>query len=81
MVRDTIAGILVELGIAEDEITGEARLQGDLGLDSTETIQIGLDLKRVFGVEVRLSSGADLTVDEVCRLVQDKLPTPVGEPA
>lgn len=61
--------ILVELGIEADDVTPGARLRGDLELDSTETVEVTLELKRRLDVDVQLESGEDITVDGVCARV------------
>jgi acyl carrier protein len=68
-VRTELIRVLGELGIEEAEITDTAALRTELGLDSTETVQVALELGRHFGVKVTLESGADLTVQDVCALV------------
>lgn len=69
MVMDTLKGILLELGITESEITETALLRKDLQLDSTETVQIALELKRRLGVNVKLEARQDLTISQVCDMV------------
>ncbi|HEY9660234.1 MAG TPA: phosphopantetheine-binding protein, partial [Allocoleopsis sp.] len=56
MVMDTLKEILLELGITDSEITETAFLRKDLQLDSTETVQIALELKRRLGVSVKLEA-------------------------
>lgn len=65
MIHDAVVEILVELGIEPERIADDARLQDDLELDSTEKVQIELELKRRFGINVKLESGEDLTVGRV----------------
>lgn len=73
MVRDGVVATLAELGITDEQMTDDAHLQSDLELDSTEVVQIALEMKRRFGIEVKLEAGDDLTIGEVCRLVEDRL--------
>lgn len=77
MIREAVVEILVELGIEPERIVDDAHLQDDLELDSTEKVQIELELKRRFGVEVQLGSGEDLTVGRVMSVAEAAL----GEPA
>ena len=65
---DAVRGKLLELGVAEHLITQNAHLVSDLQLDSTEAVELSLELKRRFGVAVRLESKADLTLGAVCEL-------------
>ena len=69
MTFETIKNILLELGIDEERIHADAYLRKDLELDSTETVQIALDLKRIYGVTMKFESRQDLTVANVCALV------------
>ena len=69
MTFDTVKKSLLDLGIDEELITENAYLHKDLELDSTETIQIALDVKRIYDVTIKLESRKDLTVGEVCALI------------
>ena len=74
----TLRSILFELGIPEDDLRDDATLRGDLELDSTEAVEVTLELKRRLGVAVKLESDADLTLRQVCRLVEEAA---AGSPA
>lgn len=69
MVMDTLKEILLDLGIPENSITADALLRKDLQLDSTETVDISLGLKRSLGINVKLESRKDMTLAEVCEMV------------
>lgn len=69
MVMDTLKDILVELGISEDLLTEDALLKKDLQLDSTETVEISLALKRRLGVNVKIESRKDTTLAQLCEMV------------
>ena len=68
--RATLVDILENLGIEADDITDEARIRADLELDSTDTIEIMLELKRKLGIEIKLESKQDKTVAELVGMVQ-----------
>lgn len=68
-VMDALKEILVELGIEQDAISEGALLKGNLSLDSTEMVQISLDIRKRFGVDVAFESREDVTVGQVCELV------------
>jgi acyl carrier protein len=70
-IRTELTRILVELGIEERQVTDAATLRTELGLDSTETVQVALELGRGFGVKVTFEPGADLTVRDICVLVAE----------
>jgi len=69
MVIDALKDILLDLGISEESIKDTALLRKDLQLDSTETVEISLGLKRRLGVNVKLESRKDITLAEVCDMV------------
>ncbi len=69
MVMDTLKDILIELGISEDLLTEDALLKKDLQLDSTETVEISLALKRRLGVNVKIESRKDTTLAQLCEMV------------
>jgi acyl carrier protein len=65
-----IKEILVDLGIPETSIDGDKHLKRDLQLDSTDTVQVALDIKKKLNVTFKIESSEDLTVAQVCRLVE-----------
>lgn len=69
MIFETIKDILLELGIDEEHIHANAYLRKDLQLDSSEIVQIALDLKRRCGVTLKFESRQDLTLADVCALI------------
>ncbi|MBV8887110.1 MAG: acyl carrier protein [Chroococcidiopsidaceae cyanobacterium CP_BM_RX_35] len=69
MVIDALKDILLDLGIPEESITDTALLRKDLQLDSTETVDISLGLKRRLGVNIKLESRKDMTLAEVCDMI------------
>ena len=73
MVMDTLKDILVDLGISEETITEDALLRKDLQLDSTETVEISLGLKRRLGVNVKIESRKDTTLAQVCDMVNQAM--------
>lgn len=73
MVMDTLKDILLELGIPEETITPDALLKKDMQLDSTETVEISLGLKRRLGVNVKIESRKDTTLTELCDMVNQAM--------
>lgn len=69
MVMDTLKEILVDLGIDSGSLTESSLLRKDLQLDSTETVEISLGLKRRLGVNVKLEARKDMTLADVCEMV------------
>ena len=63
--------ILVEIGLPEDVLAPDRALRADLGLDSTETTELGLALDKRHGVMVDLWDRHDYTIEELDRLVAD----------
>lgn len=68
-VADALAGSLAALGVDAAAIEPEARLREDLELDSTEMVQVSLDLTRRLGVRVRLEPRANGTFRDACEAV------------
>jgi len=68
-VAEALAGSLAELGIDASAIKPEVRLREDLELDSTEMVQVSLDLTRRLGVRVRLDARENGTFREACEAV------------
>ena len=66
---DMLREILLDLGIDEERISESAHLRKDLELDSTETVEMALELKRRFGVEVKLEARKDFTLSEVGAMI------------
>lgn len=73
MVYEKLKDIIVDLGIPEEEIHESAYLKRDLALDSTETVQISLELKKQFGVQIKIASLDDKTLKDICLQVQSEL--------
>lgn len=68
-----LVAALGELDIAADDIAPHVRLRSELGLDSTEIVQVALELTAHCGVKVTLAAKDDLTVAEICALVAERL--------
>ncbi|GAA3431863.1 phosphopantetheine-binding protein [Kutzneria kofuensis] len=68
-ITDEVVRAIAAIGIAADDITSAARLRSDLELDSTELVEITLELKRTLGVDIDLELDADPSVADVCALV------------
>lgn len=67
--REIIIDILTELGIAPESLTDDARLRTDLELDSTEIVEVELEIKRRVGVDVTVARPTDQSVAELCQMV------------
>ena len=61
------------LGIPEELIHPNALLHRDLQLDSTETIEISLALKRRLGIKLKLETRQDKSLAEVCTLIESAM--------
>ena len=75
-VAEALAGSLAALGIDASVIQPEVRLREDLELDSTEMVQVSLDLTRRLGVRVRVDAKANGTFRDACEAVTRQ----AGEP-
>jgi acyl carrier protein len=72
---DTLKVILTDLGIPEELLHKDALLREDLQLDSAETVEISLGLKRKLGVNVKLEGRQDITLAQVCTMVEMAMPS------
>jgi acyl carrier protein len=80
-VMDTLKAILIDLGISEELLHQDSLLHKDLQLDSTETVEISLALKRKLGVNVKLETRKDKTLVEICNMVEAAMSaSPKGVP-
>lgn len=69
-VMDTLKAALIDLGIPEELIHQDALLREDLQIDSTETVELALALKRQLGVSVKLEGRQDITLAQLCNKVE-----------
>ncbi|HEY9830393.1 MAG TPA: hypothetical protein V6D26_07435 [Stenomitos sp.] len=69
-VMETLKATLTDLGIPQELIHQDALLREDLQLDSTETVELALALKRVLGVSVKLEGRQDITLAQLCDRVE-----------
>jgi acyl carrier protein len=74
-VMDTLKSILIDLGIPEELLDEDTLLHKDLQLDSVETVEIALGLKRKLGVNVKLETRQDITIAQVCNTVKAAIAT------
>ena len=65
MIDPALKDVLLDLGFEEEELTDTASIRQDLQLDSTETVDISLGLKRRLGINIKLESRQDMTLAEV----------------
>ncbi|KPC72470.1 acyl carrier protein [Laceyella sacchari] len=79
MVYEKFKEMIVALGIPAEEVHENAYLRQDLALDSTETVQLSLELKKQFGVQVKIAAREDKTVKDICDLVKSELDKKNGE--
>jgi acyl carrier protein len=68
-----ISKSLQELGITASDIKPSARVQSDLRLDSTEAVQIALDLKKAFDLSIKLDFLNDPTLADLAKVVETQL--------
>ena len=67
--------LVVDLGVSAESLDGDTLLYKDLQLDSTETVEVALGLKRRLGVSVKLESRQDMTLSHVCDLIEAAIAT------
>jgi acyl carrier protein len=69
MIDPALKEVLIDLGFSAEELTPTASIRQDLQLDSTETVDISLGLKRRLGINIKLESRQDMTIDEVSQKI------------
>ncbi len=75
-VMNILKSILIDLGIPEASLRNNTLLYKDLQLDSVEIVEIALGLKRKLGVNVKLETGQDKTLAEICNIVNRAIASP-----
>jgi acyl carrier protein len=70
MIDPALKDVLIELGFADEELTDTTSIRQDLQLDSTETVDISLGLKRRLGINIKLESRQDMTLAQVSDQIQ-----------
>lgn len=68
---EQVRQILVDIGIENAALRGDARLRADLGLDSTETAQLEIELAERIGVRPNLWDQHDYTVQELTDIADE----------
>jgi acyl carrier protein len=74
-VMNTLKKILIDLGIPEESLHQDALLSKNLQLDSVETVEIALGLKRTLGVNIRLEALQNMTLAQVCKMIEEAIAT------
>lgn len=77
-VMDTLKATLTDLGIPEEMIHQDVLLREELQLDSTETVELALALKRMLGVNVKLEGRQDITLAQLCDQVETAMSAAAG---
>jgi acyl carrier protein len=67
---DTLKQVLADLGIPVESLREDTLLRADLQLDSTETVEIALGLKRKLGVNLKLETQQDKTLAQICESIE-----------
>jgi 2,3-dihydroxybenzoate-AMP ligase len=67
---EQLSEVLGHLGVETGEVTAGTRLRANLGLDSVETTELELELRRRFGVTVDLWDTQDYSLAELAVLVE-----------
>ena len=56
-----------EMGFEESEVKDESKIRSDLGLDSSEVVELSLKIKKAFNLDIELKE--DFTLKEIERIV------------
>ena len=72
---ETLKGILMDLGIPQEELHPETLLHEHLGLDSVETVKLALEVKRKLNIDLKLGTRNDMTLAEICSIAATNSPS------
>jgi acyl carrier protein len=72
----TLSSILIDLGIPQHSINDQARLRTDLQVDSTEIVEIVLELKRHLQINIKLESRKDMSLSDICMMIDRAMAAP-----
>ena len=73
MIREVISQFLVnELGLDEKDFNDSTTIKGNLGLDSTETVMLALELKKKFKIDYEFQKD-DITISELCEQISNQI--------
>lgn len=67
--RDQVRAILTDIGVDLTDVSDDDRLRSDLGLDSTETTQLEIELAERLGIHPDLWDAHDYAISELAELV------------
>lgn len=67
-----VRNILADIGIDSAAVRADSRLRADLGLDSTETTQLEIELRERDAAGVDLWDAHDYAVAELAELLPDR---------
>lgn len=65
---EVLKGILMDLGISQEDLHSETLLHEHLGLDSVETVKLALEVKRKLHIDLKLGTRNDMTLAEICNM-------------
>jgi acyl carrier protein len=66
-VENFIKEVLLDIGIEEEEIKENSYLRDEIGLDSTEVVDLSLAIKKKYGVNINLKE--DKKLQEIYNIV------------
>jgi acyl carrier protein len=74
-IADKVKSIVVEqLGVAEDQVTPEAKFVEDLGADSLDQVELVMSLEEEFGAEIRDEDADSLnTVGDAINYIEKRI--------
>ena len=72
-IQEKVVKIIVDkLGVKESEVTPEATFNGDLGADSLDTVELGMEFEKAFGVQVEDEAAEKFqTVGDVIAYIEE----------
>lgn len=74
IVKNVKAIIVDKLGVEPSEVTETANFTNDLGADSLDTVELLMEIEKVFGIKIPDEETSEIvTVADAVKKVQEKL--------
>jgi acyl carrier protein len=67
---EKLRSIIIQIGVDGRKVVDSAKIFSDMELDSTESVDLSLEINRNFGVKVKLSTKEDLTLQALAELIK-----------
>lgn len=66
-IKEFIKNEILDIGIEEEAISDDALVRDEIGLDSTEVVELSLALKKQYKKDIEIEK--DMTINEIANLI------------